>query len=366
MKTKITHSEFLLTLLNIILTVIIALGLIRWIARTLLGISADLVLVQSDKKVSPFYENVFLGEHYSSEEFILQDPIVRVRAKPMFPDIGALGPNDLLGFRNGVVPIAADVVVIGDSQTYGNNAVMWENWPHYLQASLPLGTNIYSMATGGWAALQYKYAFNIAPLFSPEVIVIAFYTGNDALETYTLAIASEYWKDLLPARDISQYGTPNVAFPAPESERWAVIFTDGVKTSFTPKLRHSSNLNHPAIDAGYEIMHNVARDIARKAQQHKLNVIFTIIPTKEYVYSEKIKQSKIDIHSDYQALIDDENIRIKEFSALLEGLEGGKYVDVAGVLKKLQCTQQNCIRKTQMAIQLPQDITLLPLQLHPK
>ena len=334
MKTKITRPEILLLVLTVVLTVSLALALIRWIAPTLLGVSSDLVLVKSDKKVPPFYDNIFREEHWSSKEYILQDPIVRVRAKPLYPDIGAMGPNDLLGFRNMSVPVAADVIVIGDSQTYGNNAFIWENWPHSMQAKLPSGVTVYSMATGGWTALQYYYVFLQAPVFSPKVIVIAFYTGNDPLESYTFAIASDLWKEFLPERDIKNYGTPAITFPAPENEQWPVVFSDGVKTIFTPKLRHSSNLKHPAIDAGYEIMYNVAAAIAREAKKNKLSIIFTIIPTKEYVYSEKLKQSEMTIDADYQILVDDETIRINKFSSLLKGLDGAEYVDVTAPLKK--------------------------------
>ncbi|MCZ6802463.1 MAG: hypothetical protein O7D86_00605 [Proteobacteria bacterium] len=59
MKIKITRSDFLLLLISIILTVLIALALIRWLAPTLLGIPGDLVLVQSNKEVPPYYENIF-------------------------------------------------------------------------------------------------------------------------------------------------------------------------------------------------------------------------------------------------------------------------------------------------------------------
>jgi hypothetical protein len=334
MTVKITRSEILLLLLSVVLTVSLALVLIRWIAPGLLGIAPDLVLVQSDEKVLPFYENIFLKEHWSSSEFMLQDPFVNIRAKPLYPDTGALGPNDLLGFRNSTVPVAADVVVIGDSQTYGNNAIMWNNWPHFLQGMLPLGSNVYSMATGGWTALQYYYVFLIAPLFSPKAIVIAFYTGNDSLETYTFAIASDLWKEFLPSRNIADYGTPSVVFPPPENEQWPVVFADGIKTIFSPKLRHSSNMKHPAVDAGYEIMHNVALKMGSEARKNNLDIIFTIIPTKEYVYSEKLKQSEIEIDPEYQKLIDDEGERIRNFSAQLQSIKGVEYVDVVSSLQK--------------------------------
>ena len=62
----------------------------------------------------------------------------------------------MLGFRNAAVPVAADIVTIGDSMTYGNNAVMEENWPAWMLAALQReDVKVYNMSTGGWAAVQY-------------------------------------------------------------------------------------------------------------------------------------------------------------------------------------------------------------------
>src|SRR2546428_394876 len=40
------------------------------------------------------------------------------------------GGFDDWGFRNREVPETADIVVIGDSQTYGNTATMEDSWPY--------------------------------------------------------------------------------------------------------------------------------------------------------------------------------------------------------------------------------------------
>ncbi len=321
------------------MTVCISLVLIRWLAPSLLGIPLDLVLVQSEEEVQPYYENIFRAEHEPGESagassetflnFFLSDPFVKVRAKPLFENIGGAGPHDLLGFRNFAIPNTAEVILIGDSQTYGNNAVIWKNWPYNLQLLLPPTSSVYSMATGSWSALQYYYAYQKAKYFSPKVIVVAFYSGNDALETYALSIASEQWKSFLPERDIKSYGTPDAHFPPQEKEQWQVKFADGVQTIFVPKLRLSSNLKHKAIDAGYEIMFKVAQRIAEDASaSENLNIIFTIIPTKEYVYSKKVFKSGMIIDDNYQSLITNESQRISDFSSKLNDISTATYVDV--------------------------------------
>lgn len=333
MKLKVTRSEFFLLIISVVLTVFIALTLVRQLAPALLGLPADFVLVNDSEEIPPFYENIFRKSDLESKEFILKDPIVKGRAKPMFPDLGLVGPNDLLGFRNLAVPNSADIIVIGDSQTYGNNAVIWENWPHQLQEKLPEGESVYSMATGGWGALQYFYAFAKALNFKPKVIIVAFYTGNDSLETFSLALASDIWTGFLPKTNLTKYDAPKSKFPPPASDMWHVEFSDGIKAIFTPKLRSVSNMSHPAIDYGYSIMLNIASVIGEKANEKGIDVIFTIIPTKEYVYSEKIKEDRIKTIESYDNLIRDEGYRIKNFSNQLMRIEKAHYVDVVKSLK---------------------------------
>ena len=60
-----------------VLTVTLALGVIRLFAPQLLGGARDLQLVQVSKEVPPFFDNVFRPEDYASREFILQDPYVK-------------------------------------------------------------------------------------------------------------------------------------------------------------------------------------------------------------------------------------------------------------------------------------------------
>ena len=130
--------EWVLLLTSVTLTVVLALGLLRWLAPGLLGIPVDLQMVRVSEKLPPFFEGVFRIEDYQSPDFILKDPYTSVRAKPLYPEINGMGPNDILGFRNRQVPNVAEVVVIGDSQTYGNNAILEQNWPSRMADQLGL------------------------------------------------------------------------------------------------------------------------------------------------------------------------------------------------------------------------------------
>lgn len=327
--------EWILTIGVVAASVAIALGLIRWLAPSLLGIPADLELVQLSKKLPPFYDAVFRSKDLSSNKFILHDPVTRVRARPFFPALPGLGPNDLLGFRNGSVPTVADVIAIGDSQTYGNNVGMHENWPHQMARLLASKhAVVYSMATGGWAAEQYLYSYTNATVFRPRVVVIAFYTGNDALESYDLAYGSPLWARLRTTPGLGPDAAPHVDFPAPPDQQWPVKFSDGIFTIFTPQLRDASNEQQPAVDAGYAAMLAAAKDIVSLHTAERTQIVFTIIPTKEYVYALKVRRDHLDAPPAYTKLITDEQRRIAWLSKALSALPGARYVDVADPLQQ--------------------------------
>lgn len=317
-----------------VLTVALALGLIRLFAPQLLGGARDLQLVQVNKLVPPFFDNVFRPEDYASREFILQDPYVK-RAKPLFPDQFVMGPHDILGFRNRAVPNQADIVTIGDSQTYGNNALLANNWPNQMRTLLgDERVTVYNMAVGAWGAAEYWAMFDKALLFQPQVIVVAFYTGNDALGTFQQAYGNERYSFLKTDRTLTSADLPKVAFPAPESEWWRVSFKDGVSTIFTPKLRHASNQPLPAVRAGYAGMAEAGRLIGKMATKHQVKLVFTIIPTKEFVYAEKITLEGITQPADYQALVADEHTNIEGLAAELRRVPEAIFVDVVAPLQE--------------------------------
>ena len=119
-------KEWLLIIVSVALTVIIALTLTRWFAPQLLGLPTDLQMVRVAKEVPPFFNGVFRPEDHEGENYIIQDPYI-IRARPLLPSFLNVGPNDLLGFRNRNVPNIAAIITIGDSHTYGNNASIERN-----------------------------------------------------------------------------------------------------------------------------------------------------------------------------------------------------------------------------------------------
>jgi len=329
------RKEWILTLSVITVTLVSSLALLRWLAPGLLGGPADLQLIQLDEKVPAYYRGVFQEEHFGNGEFLLKDPLTGVRARPFFPAFKNLGPNDILGFRNTVVPTVADIVTIGDSMTYGNNAVMDQNWPSIMRRNLRRDDiNVYNMSTGGWAAVQYLDMFTNAAAFKPRVVVVAFYTGNDPMESFVMVYGNEHWHDLIPDSTLSKSDAPTVSLDMPESEKWDVQFKDGVRTVFTPLLRMTSNSDLPTVHAGYDIMSAVAIRMGNQAQLQGIQLVFTIIPTKELAYAEKVAGESIALREDYALLIDNEKKNLVNLAAVLSAIPEVVYVDVLGPLQE--------------------------------
>jgi lysophospholipase L1-like esterase len=319
----------------VLATLFFALSLVRWLAPGLLGIPPDLRIVREAGEKPAFFENVFRPEHAGTDGILLTDPIVGVRARPLLartPD-GLAGPTDLLGFRNRAVPNRADVVVIGDSQTYGNNATLEQSWPRRLAATLGGGTRVYAMATGGWGAVQYGDAFRNAMAFEPRVVVVAFYAGNDPMESFRLAYAVDHWRDLRPDPELDVDDAPREP-PGDGWLGWNTRLPDGTAARFTPGRRLYSVQDHPTVDAGWEIMATVGRRMAEQAAERGVALVFTLIPTKERVFAPLLAQGGVAVPEAFAELVDAERRRGDALARRLGGLPAVRWVEVAPALER--------------------------------
>lgn len=330
------RKEWILAAATVLVTMSAALALLRWLAPQLLGMPVDLQLVQASKAVPPFFENVFREQDLASDNLLLQDPYTNIRFKPLLPADNTSGPHDILGFRNEAVPNHATIIVFGDSQTYGFGEPFAANWPSQL-AALPgqEESAVYNMAIGGWGAVQYYDMFSKAAVrLNPGTAIIAFYTGNDPLESFITAYGNPYWETfrLDPALDSTD--APGIGNLLSVEDAWPVRFSDGTHIVFTPTARLAANDNgNPAVRAGYAIMAEVARRIGALALQQEIAAIFTIIPTRELVYAEKVAQEGLSAPEDYRRLIRMERENIEELAGKISTIPGSRYVDLVGPLQ---------------------------------
>ncbi len=326
--------EWLLFAAVVVCTTALALLTIRWIAPQLLGLPVDLQLVQSSKTVPPFFDGVFRDADYRTDELLLNDPVTSIRFRPLLDADAGTGPHDILGFRNTGIPNDPAVIAIGDSQTYGIGEPIENTWPSQLSAMLGTGnTGIYSMAVGGWGATQYLHLAAVAAKFNPRSIIVAFYTGNDALESFASVYGNEYWSSLRPDTTLDKSGAPAFGNLLDVEKSWPVTFQDAVSMVFTPSARLVTNDGHPAVTAGYAIMAEVADRIAALATAQDISVIFTVIPTRELAYARKVHAADLTPPDSYLQLVKMEREHIDLLAAHIRALAGTRYVDLIAPLQ---------------------------------
>lgn len=98
------------------------------------------------------------------------------RPNPKFID------HDWRGFRNEVDLKQADIVVLGDSQTYSINVTREDAWPQ--QMGRILGRSTYQLAYGGYGPGHYVQLLKEGLEMAPKVVIAAIYFGNDNLDNY--------------------------------------------------------------------------------------------------------------------------------------------------------------------------------------
>ena len=90
--------------------------------------------------------------------------------------------HDRDGFRNPVHMAHADIVTLGDSQTYGTGVDSEDVWPRQLERLSSF--TVYNMAFGGWGPTHSLILFDEALTLNPDIIIKAFYSGNDLYDSY--------------------------------------------------------------------------------------------------------------------------------------------------------------------------------------
>jgi len=156
------------------------LRLFRSIA-VLFGMIAGLVLVEAGLRIIEKRSLI-------QSPGVISDPVLGARIAP-----NALG-HDARGFRNSQALATADVVAIGDSQTWGVNVLPADAWPQQL-ARLS-GLSVYNMGVGGYGPGQYLILTDQALQLSPRTIVVGLYLGNDLYDAYRLTYHNDAFADM--------------------------------------------------------------------------------------------------------------------------------------------------------------------------
>lgn len=262
---------------------------------------------------------------------VRRDPVL---GHAFVPDKGGY---DAWGFRNPSAPGSAEVVVLGDSQTYGTNVATSESYPAVLGRLA--GVRAYNMGIGGYGPLQYLALLERALELRPRTVVVGLYLGNDVVDASRYA-GLEAWAELrdpavrYPAspgeqpRDFQEQGAaPNLAVALLQGaversllawrlthavktrlrttraladlywrEPGAPVLDDGpLRTHFTPAVRRPLvDARNPAVRDGLRILDVCLERMARRCAGTGVELVLLPIPTKETCYALHLQEGGED------------------------------------------------------------------------
>jgi len=128
--------------------------------------------------VSPAVKRTLAREEVTVSRLI-PDQRLKSRPDPAFPE-----HDPRTGFRNRYYPAKANVVAFGDSQTYGLGVKREDAWPQQLAKMANL--EVYQYAFGGYGPVHSLLLLDEAMALKPELVIEAFYSGNDLHDAYSL------------------------------------------------------------------------------------------------------------------------------------------------------------------------------------
>lgn len=106
----------------------------------------------------------------------IPDERLGYRGNPNHPD------HDARGYRNARALASADVVTLGDSNTYGISVKREQAWPSVLAART--GLNVYNMAFAGYGPGQITPQWPETLALRPRAVIVGFYFGNDLVDAF--------------------------------------------------------------------------------------------------------------------------------------------------------------------------------------
>jgi hypothetical protein len=119
------------------------------------------------------------------------DDRLGVRPNPNFPG------HDRKGFRNPSVPDKAEIVALGDSQTYGIGVESKDTWPKQLESLT--NSTVYNMACGAYGPVHCLILWEETVTLSPKIVLMAFYSGNDLFDSFDLVYNQNQFPELKSA-----------------------------------------------------------------------------------------------------------------------------------------------------------------------
>lgn len=286
------------------------------------------------------------------------------------------GGLDAWSFRNREVPEAADIVVIGDSQTYGSSARMDDSWPSVLGRLT--GRRVYNMSLGGYGPNQYLHLLETRALgLKPRMIVVGLALGDDFENAYRITYGLDHWAYLraLPPEKVNLdiweapdaptwhkrlrvwltrhsvmyqivvhgpvlgrlYGEIEIqnALRLFDSVSFLSVPEKNISEVFSPKefLRRNDQQS-PSVREGLRITLELLAEMNAICRQNHVEFLVAVIPTKEMVFSEYFDQDPNLAHGDVlHRLVANERIAREELFAFFSDAQIA-YADTLPALQR--------------------------------
>lgn len=280
------------------------------------------------------------------------DAQLLVRGDPAFPE------HDARGFRNSEALERADVVLLGDSNTYGDRVAPDDTWARVLAEEA--GQVVYNMGFPGWGPRQAALVLPDALALKPKVVLHGFFFGNDflnALETAdapaaaassgasagvptslpcreyltpasgvrafagrhsrTYGLLRNFYRTVVPYADLV-HDAEAVRRRADSDPRDEVTFFQGAQwqTAFDAPYRFCAlDDADPRIRAGVDLARSTLLAMARDAEDAGAAFAVVFFPTKELVFAPRV--ADFDAHEGLAGLVAAESRLRRELAAVL-------------------------------------------------
>ena len=319
---------------------------------------------------------------------VIGDDRLGWRGNPAYRD------HDAAGFRNRARPRAAEIVALGDSQTYGFKVARERAWPQQL-AGLT-GRATYNMAFPGWGPVHSWLVLDEALALRPRTLIEAVYTGNDLVDAYTLAFGRRAAADVRSAdpsvlealasaeREVPWAGNADIGSVRPEGA-WApassvtlagrdvrllglwyavgralepddtdatvgerVAFAaGGLRTTFLPRRRLAAmdRGDVRVVEGARLVLEAVAR-MNDRAAATGARLVVLIIPTKEFAFADAVARAGAVQDATYLRLVAQEGEILRDLRVGLAALDV-PVVEATGALRALIADGRNPYLETE-------------------
>lgn len=283
---------------------------------------------------------------------LVEDPVLGHKVSP-----GTSG-YDEWGFRNDAVPHSANVVVLGDSQTFGVSASRHNSWPVRLQHLT--GQSLYSLALGGYGPVQYYHLLKTKALaLNPKLIIVGLYLGNDFYDAYVLTHPTDREEITLDHPRKKLFGSVRnwlahnsvmyriASYNLGDAMRFlearsyahseTVIVNNaehGIRTALTP-LKHlrGMNLQDKAIREGFNLTLDLISKMNALCVERGVNFLVVLIPTKGTVLADYVQENE-----QTKRVLNNEREAVRIIKEHLTKSDIG-YLDVLPALKEAATTK---------------------------